>query len=58
MVALIFGAAGFGGSLLLLPVVTLYVGAEVAVPVLTIAQLLGNISRMASGWKPIDWKSV
>jgi uncharacterized membrane protein YfcA len=30
--ALISGAAEFGGSLLLLPVVTAYVGAEIAVP--------------------------
>jgi Predicted permeases len=56
--ALISGAAGFGGSLLLLPVVTACVGSEVAVPVLTIAQLIGNLSRMAMGFKQIDWKSV
>ena len=56
--ALISGAAGFGGSLLLLPVVTACIGAEMAVPVLTISQLIGNIARMASGWKQIDWKSV
>jgi len=31
--ALISGAAGFGGSLLLLPVVTAYVVTEIAVPI-------------------------
>ena len=56
--AFISGAAGFGGALLLLPVVTACVGADVAVPVLTIAQLIGNPSRMAFGIKQIDWKSV
>lgn len=56
--ALISGAAGFGGSLLLLPVVTACIGAEAAVPVLTISQIIGNIARMTSGWKQIDWKSV
>lgn len=56
--ALVSGAAGFGGALLLLPVVTASVGAQAAVPVLTIAQLIGNISRMAMGWRQIDWKSV
>lgn len=56
--ALISGAAGFGGSLLLLPVVTACIGAEAAVPVLTISQVIGNIARMTSGWKQIDWKSV
>ena len=56
--AFVSGAAGFGGALLLLPVVTASVGAEVAVPVLTIAQLIGNLSRMAYGVKQINWKSV
>ena len=56
--ALISGAAGFGGSLLLLPVVTACVGAEIAVPVLTLAQLIGNISRMGTGFKQIKWGAV
>lgn len=56
--ALISGAAGFGGSLLLLPVVTACVGAEIAVPVLTLAQLIGNISRMGTGLQQIKWDAV
>ena len=56
--ALISGTAGFGGSLLLLPIVTACIGADAAVPVLTISQLIGNIARMISGWEQIDWKSV
>lgn len=56
--AFISGAVGFGGALLLLPVVTACVGADVAVPVLTIAQLIGNLARMATGFKQIQWKSV
>lgn len=56
--ALISGAAGFGGALLLLPVATACVGAEVAVPVLTLAQLIGNISRMGTGLKQIKWDAV
>jgi Predicted permeases len=58
LAALVSGAAGFGGSLLLLPIATACVGAEMAVPVLTIAQLIGNIARMTTGWKQIDWKPV
>lgn len=56
--ALISGAAGFGGALLLLPVATACVGAEIAVPVLTLAQLIGNISRMGTGLKQIKWDAV
>lgn len=58
MAALISGAAGFGGSLLLLPVVTACVGAQVAVPILTLAQLIGNITRMGTGFKQIKWDAV
>ncbi len=56
--AFISGAAGFGGALLLLPVVTACTGAELAVPVLTLAQLIGNLSRMGFGFRQIDWKSA
>ena len=56
--ALISGAAGFGGALLILPMLTLYAGAELAVPALTIAQLIGNLSRMAFGLNQIEWKKV
>lgn len=56
--ALISGSAGFGGALILLPVVSVLMGTEIAVPVLTVAQLIGNMARMISGWKQIEWKSV
>lgn len=58
LAALLSGAAGFGGSLLLLPVTAAYLGTQAAVPVLTIAQVIGNIARMTSEWEQIDWKSV
>ena len=43
---------------MLLPAVTACVGAWIAVPVLTIAQLIGILSRMAFGFRQIDWKAV
>lgn len=58
LAALVSGAAGFGGSLLLLPVVTACVGPEISVPVLTAAQLLGNLARISTGIRQIEWKSV
>ena len=54
----ISGAAGFGGALLLLPLLTHTVGAELAVPLLTLAQLVGNASRMAFGFRQIHWRPV
>lgn len=56
--AMVSGAAGFGGSLLLLPVASACVGARTAVPVLTVAQLIGNIARMTTGWSQIRWREV
>jgi uncharacterized membrane protein YfcA len=52
------GSVGFGGGMILLPVITYFYGIEVAVPVSTIAQLLSNLSRVAMGWKKIDWRAV
>ncbi len=56
--AAISGAAGFGGALLLLPLLVATVGAREAVPLLTIAQLIGNFSRVAFGCREIEWKPV
>ncbi len=58
LAATISGAAGFGGALLLLPVLAYTIGAKDAVPVLTLAQLLGNLSRGAFGFREIHWRPV
>jgi uncharacterized membrane protein YfcA len=58
LAATVSGAAGFGGALLLLPVLTWVVGARAAVPILTVAQLLGNGSRAGFGWRRIRWRPV
>jgi uncharacterized protein len=58
LAAAISGAAGFGGALLLLPLLVVYVGAEQAVPLLTVAQLIGNFSRAGLGFSKIQWKLV
>lgn len=55
---LLSGAVGFGGGMILLPVLTYFYGVEVAVPVSTIAQMLSNLSKMGFGWKDIKWKAA
>lgn len=50
------GAVGFGGGMIILPVITSFFGVQVAVPVSTIAQLLSNLSKMAFGFHEIEWK--
>jgi uncharacterized membrane protein YfcA len=52
------GSVGFGGGMVLLPVITYFYGVEIAVPVSTIAQLLSNLSRAALGWREIHWRQV
>jgi hypothetical protein len=56
--ATLSGAAGMGGALVLLPVLNLTVGAKAAVPILTVAQLIGNLSRAYFGRDEINWRSV
>lgn len=52
------GSVGFGGGMILLPVITYFYGIEIAVPVSTIAQLMSNLSRSVMGWNEIRWKQV
>ena len=56
--ATISGVAGFGGALLLLPLLVQTVGVIHAVPLLTFAQLIGNLSRVAFGFSQVQWMPV
>lgn len=56
--AAVSAAAGFGGALLLLPLLNHTVGPSLAVPLLTLAQLVGNASRIWMGWGQIRWRPV
>jgi len=58
LAAAISGAAGFGGALLLLPLLSKTIGTTMAVPILTIAQLIGNLLRVFFGFKQMKWKPV
>jgi len=58
LAATISGAAGFGGALILLPVLTGIVGIKAAVPILTIGQIFGNASRTWFGRKELEWKPI
>jgi len=58
LAATISGAAGFGGALLLLPILTGVVGIKAAVPILTIGQIFGNASRVWFGRNELQWKPI
>jgi len=55
---LLSGSVGFGGGMILLPVITYFYGVDIAVPVSTLAQMLSNISRAGMGFSEIKWKKV
>jgi uncharacterized membrane protein YfcA len=50
--------AGFGGSVIMLPVLVWTVGVVDAVPILTIAQLIGNLSRVLFNRHDLKWPVV
>ncbi|HEX2955973.1 MAG TPA: sulfite exporter TauE/SafE family protein [Chitinispirillaceae bacterium] len=56
--ATVSGIAGFGGALLLLPILSNTIDVKSAIPVLTIGQLFGNVSRAWFGRKEIKWIPV
>lgn len=52
------GVVGFGSAVILLPVCAYVFGAADAVPILTVAALVGNLSRAAFSWRETDWPAV
>ena len=44
--SILAAVAGFGGAVIMLPVLVWAVGIQDAIPILTIAQLIGNLSRV------------
>jgi uncharacterized protein len=47
---------GGGSPLILIPLVSLLLGAQSVAPVLTVGSVLGNLQRVAMLWPHIDWK--
>jgi uncharacterized membrane protein YfcA len=52
------GVIGTGSSLMLLPVLAYQFGPKHAVPVMAVAAVIANVSRVVAWWKEIDWKAV
>lgn len=56
--ATLAAVTGFGGAAVLLPVLVLAFGARAAVPILTVAQLIGNASRVWFNRTELDYRVV
>ena len=52
------GVVGFGTSIMLMPALVLVFGPREAVPIMAVASLMANASRVAAWWREIDWRAV
>ncbi len=53
----ISGVVGFGSSIILMPALVLIYGPRTAVPVMAVAALMANASRVAVWWREVDWRA-
>jgi uncharacterized protein len=51
------GIVGFGASIMLMPALMLAFGPQEAVPMMAIAGLLANFSRVVVWWREVDWRA-
>ena len=52
------GIIGFGGTTILMPILVLSFGPKAAVPIMAIASILGNLSRVLVWWSAVNWRAV
>jgi hypothetical protein len=53
----ISGIVGTGSSIMLMPVLVHQYGPRQAVPIMAIAAVLANISRILAWWREVDWRA-
>jgi uncharacterized membrane protein YfcA len=51
------GIVGFGSSIMLMPVLVIAFGPLQAVPVMAIASIMANLSRVLVWWRDVDWRA-
>jgi hypothetical protein len=51
------GVIGFGSSLMLMPVLAIVFGPVQAVPIMAIAAVMANLSRILAWWREVDWRA-
>jgi uncharacterized membrane protein YfcA len=51
------GIVGFGSSLMLMPVLVIAFGPVQAVPIMAIAAIMANASRILAWWREVDWRA-
>jgi uncharacterized membrane protein YfcA len=51
------GIVGFGSSIMLMPVLVIVFGPLQAVPIMAIAAIMANLSRILVWWREVDWRA-
>ena len=52
------GVIGFGSSIMLMPALVILFGPREAVPIMAVAALLANASRVLVWWREVDWRAL
>ncbi|MET0312219.1 MAG: sulfite exporter TauE/SafE family protein [Burkholderiaceae bacterium] len=52
------GIVGFGTSIMLMPALVLVFGPREAVPIMAVASIMANASRVAAWWREVDWRAT
>jgi uncharacterized protein len=51
------GIVGTGSSIMLMPVLVYQYGPKQAVPIMAIAAIMSNLSRILAWWRDVDWRA-
>jgi uncharacterized protein len=51
------GIVGFGSSIMLMPVLVIAEGPLKAVPIMAVAAIMANLSRVMVWWREVDWRA-
>ena len=53
----ISGIVGTGSSIMLIPVLVYEIGPKEAVPIMAVAAVMANLSRIVAWWREVDWRA-
>ena len=57
MAGVVGGIVGFGSSIMLMPVLVIAFGPLQAVPIMAVASIMVNLSRIVVWWRDVDWRA-
>ena len=57
MAGAVGGIVGFGSSIMLMPVLVVAFGPREAVPIMAVAAIMANLSRVLVWWRDVDWRA-